>query len=229
MEKEKKIKLPEEFVKKMEKLLGSDAVAGFAARGGADTELVFSGTRVAKIIKAVVRGAEYRLDAAGIGKIQVTVDLVDRDGEISLDLVRELFGAGRLGKLEQQGCRVQDLALFLFGAGGNIHALGRDGRAVARHRAPEQIIAGHAVVVRRAHDKRETRLAKSVLVVAEKRLGNTEVSGGRSLTYFLFPSQQSECARKITGHIFFYPCGRRCLQTPAAYYTFILYPLYYRL
>ena len=88
---------------------------------------MFSGTRVAKIIKAVVRGAEYRLDAAGIGKIQVTVDLVDRDGEISLDLVRELFGAGRFGKLEQQRCRVQDLALFLFGAGGNIHALGRDG------------------------------------------------------------------------------------------------------
>ena len=49
---------------------------------------MFSGTRVAKIIKAVVRGTEYRLDAAGIGKIQVTVDLVDRDGEISLDLVR---------------------------------------------------------------------------------------------------------------------------------------------
>ena len=24
--------------------------------------------------------------------------------------------------------------------------------------------------------------------------------GGCSLTYFLFPSQQSECARKITGH-----------------------------
>ena len=31
---------------------------------------------------------------------------------------------------------------------------------------------------------------------------------------------------KITGHIFFYPCGRRCLQTPAAYYTFILCPGY---
>ena len=118
------------------------------------------------------------------------------------------------------------LAVLRLG-GRSLHALGRHSRAVTRHRTAEQVVAGHAVIIRRTHNKRQTGFAQSVLIVAEKRLRNAEVARCRSLTYFLFPSQKRKRARKIThSNILRLRCAA---EGTTIKYIFILYSLYYRL